>query len=148
MPKFWTEKSFVLWLARTEKGRKIKKAEIYWPILGCFGQAIQFGIMPLAKAHKLDKRYISMQFTVVLELSTFVDLAFSCEEQITYPGISFYAPATLGRIMKVCNSLQENTGYLFFLPNRGNFTRGYGHGLYRILMGVWKKALWTVATIF
>jgi N-acetyl-gamma-glutamyl-phosphate reductase len=41
--------------------------------------------------------------------------------------VSWYKPFThqhLGEINESLHSLQENTGEIFFLPNRGNFTRG------------------------
>jgi N-acetyl-gamma-glutamyl-phosphate reductase len=41
--------------------------------------------------------------------------------------VSWYKPFThqhLDEIMQSLRSLQHNTGHLYFLPNRGNFTRG------------------------
>ncbi|MBC8766578.1 N-acetyl-gamma-glutamyl-phosphate reductase [Arenibacter sp. BSSL-BM3] len=116
-------KSFVYGLPELKK-EEIKKAK-YIANPGCFATAIQLGLLPLAKAHKLDK---PVHINAVTG-STGAGVSLSSTSHFSWRNnnVSWYKPFThqhLGEINESLHSLQENTGDLFFLPNRGNFTRG------------------------
>ena len=116
-------KAFVYGLPELKK-EEIKKAK-YIANPGCFATAIQLGLLPLAKAHKLDK---PVHINAVTG-STGAGVSLSSISHFSWRNnnVSWYKPFThqhLGEINESLHSLQENTGDLFFLPNRGNFTRG------------------------
>jgi len=116
-------KAFVYGLPELKK-EEIKKAK-YIANPGCFATAIQLGLLPLAKAHKLDK---PVHINAVTG-STGAGVSLSSTSHFSWRNnnVSWYKPFThqhLGEINESLHSLQENTGDLFFLPNRGNFTRG------------------------
>ncbi|MCK0147405.1 N-acetyl-gamma-glutamyl-phosphate reductase [Arenibacter sp. F26102] len=116
-------KAFVYGLPELKK-EEIKKAK-YIANPGCFATAIQLGLLPLAKANKLDK---PVHINAVTG-STGAGVSLSSTSHFSWRNnnVSWYKPFThqhLGEINESLHSLQENTGDLFFLPNRGNFTRG------------------------
>ncbi|MCM4150717.1 N-acetyl-gamma-glutamyl-phosphate reductase [Arenibacter sp. N53] len=116
-------KAFVYGLPELKK-EEIRKAK-YIANPGCFATAIQLGLLPLAKAHKLDKPVHVNAVTG----STGAGVSLSSTSHFSWRNnnVSWYKPFThqhLGEINESLHSLQENTGELFFLPNRGNFTRG------------------------
>tara|TARA_R110002111_G_scaffold188623_2_gene254070 strand:+ start:646 stop:1620 length:975 start_codon:yes stop_codon:yes gene_type:complete len=116
-------KAFVYGLPELKK-EEIKKAN-YIANPGCFATSIQLGLLPLAKAHKLGK---PVHINAVTG-STGAGVSLSATSHFSWRNnnVSWYKPFThqhLGEINESLHSLQENTGELFFLPNRGNFTRG------------------------
>jgi N-acetyl-gamma-glutamyl-phosphate reductase len=116
-------KSFVYGLPEL-KVEEIKTAK-YIANPGCFATAIQLALLPLAKAHKLDKPVHVNAVTG----STGAGVSLSSTSHFSWRNnnVSWYKPFThqhLGEINESLHSLQDNNGELFFLPNRGNFTRG------------------------
>lgn len=92
---------------------------------GCFATAIQLGLLPLAKAGLLenDVHINAVTGSTGAGVSPTGTTHFSWRNN----NVSWYKPFThqhLGEINESLKSLQENVGELFFLPNRGNFTRG------------------------
>ncbi|ASV30611.1 N-acetyl-gamma-glutamyl-phosphate reductase [Maribacter cobaltidurans] len=92
---------------------------------GCFATAIQLALLPLAKAGQLSG---TIHVNAVTG-STGAGVSPSDTSHFSWRNnnVSWYKPFThqhLGEINESLHSLQENTGELFFLPNRGNFTRG------------------------
>ncbi len=119
----FNEKSFVYGLPELNKA-SIQNAN-YIANPGCFATAIQLGLLPLAKAKKL-------QHTIHVNAvtgSTGAGVSPSATTHFSWrnSNVSWYKPFThqhLGEINESLQSLQQNTGELIFLPNRGNFTRG------------------------
>ena len=116
-------KAFIYGLPELKK-EEIKKAK-YIANPGCFATAIQLALLPLAKAHKLDRPIHVNAVTG----STGAGVSLSATSHFSWRNnnVSWYKPFThqhLGEINESLHSLQENTGEIFFLPNRGNFTRG------------------------
>lgn len=116
-------KTFIYGLPELKK-EEIKKAK-YIANPGCFATAIQLALLPLAKAHKLDRPVHVNAVTG----STGAGVSLSATSHFSWRNnnVSWYKPFThqhLGEINESLHSLQENTGEIFFLPNRGNFTRG------------------------
>lgn len=92
---------------------------------GCFATAIQLGLLPLAKTGllKTDVHVNAVTGSTGAGVSPSGTTHFSWRNN----NVSWYKPFThqhLGEINESLKSLQEDTGQLFFLPNRGNFTRG------------------------
>ena len=103
---------------------EMKKAD-YIANPGCFATAIQLGLLPLAKANKLGQ---AVHINAVTG-STGAGVSPSATSHFSWRNnnVSWYKPFThqhLGEINESLKSLQANSGELFFLPNRGNFTRG------------------------
>lgn len=103
---------------------KIENAQ-YIANPGCFATAIQLALLPLAKASELSGNIHVNAVTG----STGAGVSPSDTSHFSWRNnnVSWYKPFThqhLGEINESLNSLQEKTGELFFLPNRGNFTRG------------------------
>ncbi|MEQ9581262.1 MAG: N-acetyl-gamma-glutamyl-phosphate reductase [Arenibacter sp.] len=116
-------KTFVYGLPELKK-EEIKKAK-YIANPGCFATAIQLALLPLAKAHKLDKPVHVNAVTG----STGAGVSLSATSHFSWRNnnVSWYKPFTHQHLVEInesLHSLQQNTGELFFLPNRGNFTRG------------------------
>tara|TARA_R110000765_G_scaffold76986_3_gene151293 strand:- start:133 stop:1107 length:975 start_codon:yes stop_codon:yes gene_type:complete len=92
---------------------------------GCFATAIQLALLPLAKANLLENEVHINAVTG----STGAGISPSETSHFSWRNnnVSWYKPFThqhLGEINESLHSLQNNTGNLFFMPNRGNFTRG------------------------
>ncbi|MFC4095178.1 N-acetyl-gamma-glutamyl-phosphate reductase [Euzebyella saccharophila] len=92
---------------------------------GCFATAIQLALLPLAKASKLNSEVHVNAVTG----STGAGVSPSATSHFSWRNnnVSWYKPFThqhLGEINESLHSLQKDSGELFFLPNRGNFTRG------------------------
>lgn len=92
---------------------------------GCFATAIQLGLLPLAKAGLLEN---NVHINAVTG-STGAGVRPSSTTHFSWrsSNVSWYKPFThqhLGEINENLKSLQKDSGELFFLPNRGNFTRG------------------------
>lgn len=116
-------KEFVYGLPELKK-EAIKKAN-YIANPGCFATAIQLALLPLAKAHKLanDVHINAVTGSTGAGVSPSATSHFSWRNN----NVSWYKPFThqhLGEINESLGSLQNDPGKLFFLPNRGNFTRG------------------------
>ncbi|MFS4454753.1 N-acetyl-gamma-glutamyl-phosphate reductase [Maribacter sp. 2304DJ31-5] len=92
---------------------------------GCFATAIQLALLPLADKKRLQN---DVHINAVTG-STGAGVSPSATSHFSWRNnnISWYKPFThqhLGEINESLHSLQEDVGQLFFLPNRGNFTRG------------------------
>lgn len=92
---------------------------------GCFATAIQLALLPLAKANLLENEVHINAVTG----STGAGVSPSATSHFSWRNnnVSWYKPFThqhLGEINESIHSLQGNSGNLFFMPNRGNFTRG------------------------
>ncbi|MFS4494332.1 N-acetyl-gamma-glutamyl-phosphate reductase [Maribacter sp. 2308TA10-17] len=116
-------KNFVYGLPELNKS-KIREAK-YIANPGCFATAIQLGLLPLAKAGLLSK---DVHVNAVTG-STGAGVSPSGTTHFSWRNnnVSWYKPFThqhLGEINESLNALQTDVGELFFLPNRGNFTRG------------------------
>ncbi len=116
-------KKFVYGLPELNKF-KIKDAK-YIANPGCFATTIQLGLLPLAKAGLLSQEIHINAVTG----STGAGVSPSETSHFSWRNnnVSWYKPFThqhLGEINESLHSLQKDTGKLFFLPNRGNFTRG------------------------
>ena len=116
-------RKFVYGLPELKK-EEIKKAD-YIANPGCFATAIQLGLLPLAKANKLGQ---AVHINAVTG-STGAGVSPSATSHFSWRNnnVSWYKPFIhqhLGEINESLKSLQANSGELFFLPNRGNFTRG------------------------
>ena len=116
-------RKFVYGLPELKK-EEIKKAD-YIANPGCFATAIQLGLLPLAKANKLGQ---AVHINAVTG-STGAGVSPSATSHFSWRNnnVSWYKPFThqhLGEINESLKSLQSDSGELFFLPNRGNFTRG------------------------
>jgi len=116
-------KSFVYGLPELNKAR-IQEAK-YIANPGCFATAIQLALLPLAKTGNLGKAVHANAVTG----STGAGISPSGTTHFSWRNnnASWYKPFThqhLGEINESIKSLQRDSGELFFLPNRGNFTRG------------------------
>ena len=116
-------KKFVYGLPELKK-EEIKKAK-YIANPGCFATAIQLALLPLAKANKLGH---TVHINAVTG-STGAGVSPSATSHFSWRNnnVSWYKPFThqhLGEINESLKSLQSDSGELFFLPTRGNFTRG------------------------
>jgi len=108
---------------------ELKKTEIqqakYIANPGCFATAIQLALLPLAQQHLL---HAQVHINAVTG-STGAGVSPSATTHFSWRNnnVSWYKPFThqhLEEINESLQSLQDNTGELFFLPNRGNFARG------------------------
>ena len=116
-------KEFVYGLPELNRS-KIQKAN-YIANPGCFATTIQLGLLPMAKAGLLSQ---AVHVNAVTG-STGAGVNPSSTSHFSWRNnnMSWYKPFThqhLGEIEESLKSLQENSGELFFLPSRGNFTRG------------------------
>jgi N-acetyl-gamma-glutamyl-phosphate reductase len=116
-------KHFVYGLPELYKS-EIQKAN-YIANPGCFATAIELGLLPLAKAELLSK---DVHINAVTG-STGAGVSPSGTTHFSWRNnnVSWYKPFThqhLGEINESLKSLQKHSGELFFLPTRGNFTRG------------------------
>jgi len=116
-------KHFVYGLPELNKS-EIQKAK-YIANPGCFATAIQLGLLPLAKAGLLvkDVHVNAVTGSTGAGVSPSGTTHFSWRNN----NVSWYKPFThqhLGEINESLKSFQKYSGKLFFLPTRGNFTRG------------------------
>ncbi len=117
------KKEFVYGLPEMNKS-KIQQAN-YIANPGCFATAIQLALLPLAKAGLLKN---AVHINAVTG-STGAGVRPSATTHFSWrnSNASWYKPFThqhLGEINESLHSLQNEPSELFFLPNRGNFTRG------------------------
>ncbi|MEM9001132.1 MAG: N-acetyl-gamma-glutamyl-phosphate reductase [Bacteroidota bacterium] len=92
---------------------------------GCFATAIQLALLPLAKAEKLKAQIHVNAVTG----STGAGIRPSDTTHFSWRNnnVSWYKPFThqhLGEINESLGTFGHSTGELYFLPNRGNFSRG------------------------
>ena len=116
-------KQFVYGLPELNK-TEIENAQ-YIANPGCFATAIQLALLPLAKANLLENEVHINAVTG----STGAGISPSATSHFSWRNnnVSWYKPFIhqhLGEINESLHSLQNNTGNLFFMPNRGNFARG------------------------
>lgn len=119
----WNDKKFVYGLPELNKKEIMKASNIANP--GCFATAIQLALLPLAKAELLDT---TIHVNAVTG-STGAGVSPSGTTHFSWRNnnVSWYKPFNhqhLGEINESLKSFQEDIGKVFFLPNRGNFTRG------------------------
>jgi len=109
---------------------------------GCFATCIQFALLPLAKAKKLQ-RDIHINATTG---ATGAGVSPSGTSHFPWRDNNFsvYKPFThqhLGEIGETLAELQEaQVGELFFIPNRGNFSRGIFASVYTKFDGTIEEA--------
>ncbi|MCM4166907.1 N-acetyl-gamma-glutamyl-phosphate reductase [Arenibacter antarcticus] len=116
-------KTFVYGLPELKKDEIKTARHIANP--GCFATAIQLALLPLAQA-KLLENPVHIN-AVTGSTGAGVSLSPTSHYSWRNNNVSWYKPFThqhLGEIEENLHSLQQDTGELFFLPNRGNFTRG------------------------
>lgn len=92
---------------------------------GCFATAIQLALLPLAKANRLKNEVHINAVTG----STGAGVGLSPTSHFSWRNnnVSWYKPFThqhLDEISQSLDSFGNETSPLWFLPNRGNFTRG------------------------
>ncbi|HDZ15217.1 hypothetical protein LCGC14_1160090 [marine sediment metagenome] len=117
------EMKFVYGLPELQR-EAIRKAN-YIANPGCFATTIQLALLPLAKAKRLSGEVHINAVTG----STGAGVSPSATSHFSWRNnnLSWYKPFThqhMGEINESLKSLQPDSGTLFFLPNRGNFTRG------------------------
>jgi N-acetyl-gamma-glutamyl-phosphate reductase len=120
---------------------KIKTAD-YIANPGCFATAIQLALLPLAKEGLLTNEVHVNAITG----STGAGVSPSATSHFSWRNnnVSWYKPFThqhLGEINESLKSLQKDSGELYFLPNRGNFTRGILATAYTKFGGSEKEAV-------
>ncbi|NNK74630.1 MAG: N-acetyl-gamma-glutamyl-phosphate reductase [Maribacter sp.] len=133
------EKRFIYGLPELNKTAIEKSNYIANP--GCFATAIQLALLPLAKANVLNNQVHANAVTG----STGAGVSPSGTTHFSWRNnnVSWYKPFThqhLAEINETLKGLQENTGEIIFLPNRGNFTRGIFATAYTRFKGSEKEA--------
>lgn len=132
-------KKFIYGLPELNKSKIESAAYIANP--GCFATAIQLALLPLAKAGNLNKEVHVNAVTG----STGAGVSPSATSHFSWRNnnISWYKPFThqhLGEINESLKSMQKDSGELFFLPTRGNFTRGILATAYTKFKGTLEEA--------
>lgn len=133
-------KEFVYGLPELKK-TEIKKAyHIANP--GCFATAIQLALLPLAQSDLLQNEVHINAMTG----STGAGVSPSATSHFSWRNnnISWYKPFThqhLSEIKESLHSYGNSVGELFFLPNRGNFTRGILATAYTLFEGSEAEAM-------
>jgi N-acetyl-gamma-glutamyl-phosphate reductase len=116
-------RDFVYGLPELNKARIKQARNIANP--GCFATAIQLALLPLANAGALNSGVHINAITG----STGAGVTPTATSHFSWRNnnISWYKPFThqhLDEIIQSLRSRQKDTGRLYFLPSRGNFTRG------------------------
>ncbi|MEH6680416.1 MAG: N-acetyl-gamma-glutamyl-phosphate reductase [Sediminicola sp.] len=116
-------KEFIYGLPEINK-KNIEQAN-YIANPGCFATAIQLALLPLAKEGALGNQVHINAVTG----STGAGVGLSPTSHFSWRtnNLSWYKPFThqhLGEINERLHHFQEDAGELFFLPSRGNFSRG------------------------
>ena len=123
-------KQFIYGLPELQKETIQKSTHIANP--GCFATAIQLAILPLAHANLLVN---DLHINAVTG-ATGAGTSLSTTTHFTWRdnNFSYYKPFAhqhLGEIHQTINALQEDyNANVYFLPNRGNFSRGIYSTLY------------------
>jgi len=117
-------KSFIYGLPELQKERIKEASFVANP--GCFATAIQLALLPLAKAKHIENDIHINAVTGATGAGT----SLSKTTHFTWRdnNFSYYKPFThqhLGEINQTVNELQNDfESEIYFLPNRGNFSRG------------------------
>ncbi|WP_299520097.1 N-acetyl-gamma-glutamyl-phosphate reductase [Winogradskyella sp.] len=122
--KYFEGKEFVYGLPELQKSA-IQNAN-YIANPGCFATAIQLALLPLANSHLIsDDIHVN-----AVTGATGAGTSLSKTTHFTWRdnNFSYYKPFThqhLGEINQTINQLQNNLdSEIYFMPNRGNFSRG------------------------
>lgn len=131
-------KSFVYGLPELQK-EAIKNAQ-YIANPGCFATAIQLALLPLAKAQLLQKEVHINAVTGATGAGT----SLSASTHFTWRDNNFshykaFSHQHLGEINQTIHQL-NNKSELYFIPNRGNFSRGIFATLYTTFDGTLAEA--------
>ncbi len=133
------QKQFVYGLP--ELNRSHIKSANYVANPGCFATAIQLALLPLAKAGLLTHEvHIN---AVTGSTGAGIGLADTAHFSWRNNNLSWYKPFThqhLGEINESLDALQKQKGTLYFMPNRGNFTRGIWATAYTTFNGTLSEA--------
>lgn len=133
-------KEFIYGLPELQKDKIESASHIANP--GCFATAIQLGILPLAKSNLLNGSVHINATTGATGagVSPSATTHFSWRDN----NFSVYKAFThqhLGEITESLQSLQSNfVDELFFIPNRGNFSRGIFASIYTDFDGTLEEA--------
>ncbi|WP_299104367.1 N-acetyl-gamma-glutamyl-phosphate reductase [uncultured Tenacibaculum sp.] len=136
----FNEKDFVYGLPEFQK-EAIQNAK-YIANPGCFATAIQLALLPLANS----KQLVNDVHINAVTGATGAGTSLSATTHFTWRdnNFSYYKPFThqhLGEIQQTVTSLQSSfESELFFLPNRGNFSRGIFATLYTEFEGSIEEA--------
>lgn len=119
----YQERQFVYGLPELHADEIRKAKNIANP--GCFATAIQLALLPLAK----EKLLGSDIHVNAITGSTGAGITPTDTSHFSWRNNnhSWYKPFThqhMGEILQSLHALHEDSGQLFFLPTRGNFTRG------------------------
>ena len=120
---YFADRKFVYGLVELNKEAISTADSIANP--GCFASAIELGLLPLAKENLLDNNVHISGVTG----STGAGIKPSATTHFSWRNnnISWYKPFThqhLDEVHQSLQSLQASIGKLYFLPHRGNFSRG------------------------
>ncbi|UOB17736.1 N-acetyl-gamma-glutamyl-phosphate reductase [Abyssalbus ytuae] len=132
-------KEFVYGLPELQKNR-IKSAQ-YIANPGCFATAIQLALLPLAQ-NKLLNNEVHIN-AITGSTGAGVQLSPSSHFSWRNNNISWYKPFThqhLGEISESIEKLNNSKSNIYFLPYRGNFTRGILASCYTKYDGSRKEA--------
>ncbi len=133
-------KEFIYGLPETNSD-KIKTAK-YIANPGCFATAIQLALLPLAKTNALNNEvHIN---AVTGSTGAGVKPSDSTHFSWRNNNVSWYKPFThqhLGEIEESLHTYENEIGKLFFLPQRGSFTRGIFATAYTNYNGSIKDAI-------
>jgi N-acetyl-gamma-glutamyl-phosphate reductase len=117
------DKNFIYGLPELNK-EAIKKGK-YIANPGCFATAIQLALLPLAK-HNLLQADVHVN-AVTGSTGAGISPADTSHFSWRNNNVSWYKPFThqhLGEINESLHSFKNDVGEVYFIPNRGNFTRG------------------------
>ena len=138
--RIFEEKEFIYGLPEFQK--EIIKNANYIANPGCFATAIQLALLPLAKANHLRNDIHINAVTGATGAGT----SLSATTHFTWRdnNFSYYKPFThqhLGEIQQTVHLLQKHfQSAIWFLPNRGNFSRGIFASLYTHFEGTLEEA--------
>jgi len=134
-------KKFVYGLPELQK--HVIKSSTHIANPGCFATAIQLGLLPLANANALESDIHINAVTGATGAGT----SLSATTHFTWRdnNFSYYKPFKhqhLDEINQTLNGLQKNTiPEVYFMPNRGNFSRGIYATMYTDFEGTLEDAL-------
>ncbi len=120
---FLDDENFIYGLPELNK-EAIKKGK-YIANPGCFATAIQLALLPLAK-HNLLQADVHVN-AVTGSTGAGISAADTSHFSWRNNNVSWYKPFThqhLGEINESLHSFKNDVGEVYFIPNRGNFTRG------------------------
>ena len=126
-----------------ELQKEVIKSSTHIASPGCFATAIQLGLLPLANANALESDIHINAVTGATGAGT----SLSKTTHFTWRdnNFSYYKPFKhqhLGEINQTLNGLQKNTiPEVYFMPNRGNFSRGIYATMYTDFEGTLEDAI-------